>query len=239
MNYTQNMTYLAGYAGDSGYVTDPDFLEMLPIWINSAEQRILRDLDLLSTRVYDTQVPTINNRLLTLPTADGSFNLIVACGLIETVNGTQYKRAPLLPMSFEALCAVYPDDHGVGAPSVPRYWAPFTAAQIALGPAPNPVVGVEVWLYGPKDPASLSVTVTETWLSVNVPDILLAAEMILVSAWQRQFSGMADDPAQARNWTQEYDKLIAGENIQELRRKVEASGFGTRQPNPIAMSTTA
>lgn len=239
MDYAQNLTYLAGYAGDTSLTTDTAFLAQLPIWIKSAEQRILRDLDLLSTRVENTAAPTINQRLFTLPTTDGAFNLVVAAGLILTIDGTEYRQPPLLPLSYEALCAMYPDDHGVGNPSIPRYWAPYTAEQIALGPAPNPVEGMTVWVYGPKDPATLSEANDETWISMNLPDILLAAEMINVSAWQRQFSAMADDPAQARNWTQEYQMLIAQENVQELRRKVEASQWGTRQPNPIAASTTA
>lgn len=242
MNYTDNLTYLSQYAGDSAYVTDPDFLAQLPIFITSAEQRILRDLDLISTRVYDTSgVPTINNRLFTLPTAasGATFNLIVAVGLILTVAGTQYKQPPLLPLSYEALSAMYPDDHGVGNPSVPQYWAPFTDNVIAIAPAPNPVLGMGIWVYGPQDPVTLSAANPETWISKNLPDIMLAAEMISVSGWQRQFSGMADDPAQARNWTQEYEKLLAQENVQELRRKVEASGWGSRQPNPIAATTAA
>jgi len=48
MNYDENLLFLAQDAGAASYAIDPDFLAQLPFWINAAENRIQRDLDLLS-----------------------------------------------------------------------------------------------------------------------------------------------------------------------------------------------
>lgn len=236
MNYADNLTYLAQYAGDGGYVTDPDFLAMLPIWITSAEQRILRDMDLLATRVNDTSgTLTLNSRLFTLPTASGTFQVVETVSLkMNTtggVTGTLYTQPPLTWVSKEALDAIYPDDHAVGNPSIPAWVAPYGQNLIAVGPAPSAAYPVTV--YGTQDPASLSETNTETFISTELPDLMLAAEMIDVSAWERLFSAVSEDPAQARDWNQEYERLMKAANVEALRLKVQAAGWGARQPNPI------
>jgi len=235
VNYTENITYLANYAGSASYATDPAFLAQLPIFIESAEQRILRDMDLLSTRVSETGALTINQRAFILPNSGGTFNVVETVQLKMDVNGlldgTQYTQPALQPVSIEFLNATYPDDHAIGAPSIPEYWAPYRENQIVVGRAPGqpyPIV-----IYGTMDPAPLSVSNTTTFISVNLPDLMLAAEMILVSAWEKQFSAMADVQGQARDWNQEYERLLQAANVQELRRFVESAGWSSWQPNPL------
>lgn len=236
MNYASNLTYLSQYAGDSGYATDADFLAMLPIWIQSAEQRILRDLDLLSTRVNDsTGVLALNSRIFTLPTEIGTFQVVETVSLkMNTtggVSGTLFTQPPLTWVSKAALDAMYPDDHAVGNPSIPQWVAPYAENQIIVGPAPAAAYPVTV--YGTQDPATLSADNTTTFISTELPDLMLAAEMIDVSAWLRLFSAMSEDPAQAISWTGEYEKLKGQANIEALRLKVQGAGWSYRQPNPI------
>lgn len=230
MNYTDNLTYLVQYTGDSGYLTNADWLAQVPVFIFSAENRILRDLDLLSARVTDsTGTVTPNSRIFVLPTAAGIFQDVETLALIDA-NGI--RMPPLLPLSKEIMDAAYPDEHAVGAPSVPKYWAPYNASEVLVGPAPGFAFGVQV--YGVQFPASLSEENTTTFISVNLPDLMLAAEMIDVSAWCKNFGAMSDNPAQARDWNQEYERLKGLALPWELRRKVQASGWSTRLPNPAA-----
>lgn len=229
MNYTENLTYLAQYAGDADLATDPDFLAQLPIFLQSAELRILRDLDLLSARVEDTSgVLTANQREFILPTEDGVFNVVETVSLVID----NIRQRPLVWLSKEAMDWSYPDRHAVGNPSVPVYCAPFTDEVILIGPPPGEAYPVVV--YGQVTPRGLSEETDETFISVNLPDLLLAAEMIDVSAWQRKFGAMSSDPQQALDWSQEYQRLLKQADVQESRRQIESVGWSTKQPNTTA-----
>lgn len=236
MNYADNLSFLAQYAGDSAYATDPDFLTMLPIWIRSAELRVVRDMDLLSTRVNDTSgALTINSRVFTLPTDAGTFTVVETVSLKMDINGTLsgtlFTQPPLTWVSKEALDAMYPDDHAIGAPSIPQWVAPYAQNQIIVGPAPNAAFPVTV--YGTQDPATLSATNTTTFISTELPDLMLAAEMIDVSGWERLFSAMSEEPQQALSWSAEYERLLKAANVEALRLKLQGAGWSSRQPNPI------
>lgn len=231
MDYTDNQTYLSQYAGDSGYLISPsDFLTQLPAFIFSAENRILRDLDLLACRTTDSSgVMTANSRTFTLPADAGVWQVVETVALIDQ-NGI--RQSPMLSVSKEAIDSMYPDEHAVGDPSIPRIWAPYTAAEILVGPAPGYAYGAQV--YGVQFPATLSASNTTTFISINLPDLFLAAEMIDVSAWCKNFGAMSDNPAQAHDWNQEYERLKSLAQPWELRRKVQAAGWSTRLPNPVA-----
>lgn len=231
MNYADNQSFLIQYAGDTGYaISGSDFLVQMPAFIFSAENRILRDLDLLATRVTDDSAQlTPNSRLFLLPTDTGTWQVVETIALIDQ-NGIRH--APMLPVSKEVIDAIYPDEHAVGDPSIPRMWTPYTAAGVLVGPAPGFAYGAQV--YGVQFPATLSAVNPYTFISVNLPDLFLAAEMIDVSAWCKNFGAMSDNPAQARDWNQEYERLLSLARPWELRRKVQASGWSTRLPDPIA-----
>jgi hypothetical protein len=230
MNYTDNQSALQQYTGDSGYEANTDWQAQLPVFIFSAENRILRDLDLLAARVTDVSGSlTANSREFVLPTKVGIFQIVETIAVIDAAG---IRHPPLLPVSKEFLDAAYPDEHAVGDPSIPRKWAPYTAAAVLVGPAPSDSFAMQV--YGVQYPATLSEDNTETFISVNLPDLFLAAEMIDVSAWCKNFGAMSDNPAQARDWDQEYERLKGVANAWELRRKVQGSGWSTRLPNPVA-----
>jgi len=235
LNYADNLTFLMQYTGDSGYATNTDWLAQIPAFIFSAENRILRDLDLLAARVTDSSAQmTPNSRIFFLPTMIGTFQVVETIALIDQ-NG--YHHAPLLPVSKELLDAMYPNEGAVGDPSIPRYWAPYTDTAVLVGPAPGFDFFVQV--YGVQRPAPLSASNPDTFISINLPDLMLAAEMIDSSAWCKNFGAMSDNPAQARDWNQEYERLKGIANVWELRRKVQSSGWSTRMPNPVARPVPA
>ena len=238
MDYADNLAALVQYAGDTGYldaVNSPDFTIQLPVFIFSAENRILRDLDLLAARVTEAILAgrpgcfQENSRIFVLPTDIGIWQVVETLAVIDA-NGI--RMPPLTWTSKEALDALYPDEHAVGAPSIPQYIAPYTASQVLVGPAPDYPYGAQV--FGVQFPATLSEDNTTTFISINLPDLFLAAEMIDVSAWCKNFGAMSDNPAQARDWNQEYERLLSLARPWEYRRKVQASGWSTRLPNPVA-----
>jgi len=56
--------------------TDPGYLTALPNIIDDAEQRLYRELDLLSTMVTATGLLTSGSRKFTLPTTSGTFVVV-------------------------------------------------------------------------------------------------------------------------------------------------------------------
>lgn len=228
MNYDENLVYLAQDAGDPNYATDANFLAQLPFWIDAAENRIQRDLDLLYTYVEDdTAALSANRRLFTLPTDAGAYQVLVTVRIV-TSDGTKL----LAPISREAMDAFWPEDAAVGNPSIPRFWCPLNQLSIMVGPAPDQPYPVKLW--GTQRTAPLAADNPETFISVYFPDLMHAAEMCLVLAWQRQFSGAAEEQAGALDWEREYQLLLKSSDVEESRKSLESSGWTTRQPVPNA-----
>lgn len=236
MNYKDNLNYLAQDAGDPAYATDPNFLIQLPFWIESAESRILRDLDILNTYVNDdTGTLSEGRRLFALPTEQGEFQVLSTIRVV--LPGPPVTNLPALePISREAMDSMYPGDGPVGNPSIPRYWAPFDQLQISVGPAPDQAY--QVICYGVVYPASLNAQAsgpgTGTFISNTYPDLFHAAQMVLLCGWQRQFSGMADQADSAVTWEGAYQKFLQGTNLIEARRRVASVGWSTKQPEAVS-----
>lgn len=232
MNYVDNLTYLAEDAGTSTYATDPSFLEQLPYWILAAEDRICRDLDLLSTYVEDeTGLLSANRRTFILPTDIGTFQVLTTVRVV--LPGPPIAPQPALtPISREAMDQFYPGDGAVGNPSVPKYWCPNDQLTILVGPAPDQAYQALLW--GTQRPKPLSATNTPTFISTWLPDLFHAAEMVGVMAWQRQFSPQADEAQGAISWNAEYERLLKSADVEECRKKLSAQGWSSRQPSAVA-----
>ncbi len=124
-------------------LTDPAFVQALPNIIDDAEQRLYRELDLLSTRVTATAPFSVGDRRFTLPTANGTFvvveqfNVITPDGQTNPDLGT---RNPLNPASKEYLDAIWSSATGAGVPSL---FAPINQQSWIVGPWPDAAYTVE------------------------------------------------------------------------------------------------
>lgn len=246
MNFTDNLNTLAEKAGQLAYTSDPDFLTELPRFIDAGEQRICRDLDLLSTRVDDSSGSlSEGRRKFVLPTAIGTFIVVES---IRIMIGS-VTQPPLIWLSRDALDFTYPNEGAVGAQSIPRYVAPNDQLSVIVGPAPSQSHPVKA--YGTQRPQPLyngatiaagtvtiapgSVAANGSFISTQLPDLFIAAEMIEVSAWMRNFGAMGGEGDQAVSWTARYDSLITPALIEEARKKLQSpGGWGPRQPSPQA-----
>ena len=75
LNYTQYVTTLSTLTAISP--TNADFQAILPSVIDYSEQRIYRELDLITEDVRDSSASTTAlNRNFTLPTTIGTFQII-------------------------------------------------------------------------------------------------------------------------------------------------------------------
>lgn len=214
-------------------VSDPNFLTDLPNIIDDAELRIYRDLDLLDTSVRDySAAMTAGNRNFSLPSTNGTFvvtdeiNVITPAGTSNPDNGT---RNSLTPTSEEMLNALWP---GVAGSTVPAYFAMVNQGLIIVGPWPASAYQVEV--VGTIRPAPLSATNVTTILSWYWPDLLLAASMVRVAGYQKNYGQGVDDPKQAITWNSHYETLKASADVEEMRKKFTGPGWSSREPAPLA-----
>lgn len=206
--------------------SNPDFTNILPDCIDYAEQRIYRELDLLSTVVRDaSQSLTPNSRNFTLPTAQGVFvvtngiNLITPAGTTPD-NGT---RNPLTPTSLQVLDLISPSATVTG---LPTKFAMVTQTAIVVGdPWPGSAYVVEV--IGTQRPTPLSSTNTVTFLSANLPDLFLSASMIFMAGYMRNFGAQADDPQMGASWESQYEKLKASAETEEARKRFMGSAWSS------------
>ena len=118
---------------------------------------------------------------------------------------------------------------------VPQYWVPFDDYTFLVGPYPDDNYTVE--LIGTYRPASLSATNPTTFISLNLPDIMIMASMVYISAYQRNFGRMNDDPQMAISYESQYQTLLKGAMVEEARKKFEAAGWSSQSPSPIATPT--
>ena len=232
LTYSQYVTELANLA-----VVDPadvNFVTNLPQCITYAENRIYRDLDLLSTVVSQTGYSlTTGSRQLTFPLDDfitiQEVNVITPIGVSDPNAGT---RNPLLPVTKFWLDTVYGNGNQT---SIPQYFAMLNQNTIIVGPWPGGNYALE--LVGTVRPASLSASNTTTFISTYLPDLFLMASMVFISGYQRDFAlgaSQANDPNMPINYETQYQALLRSAMVEEARKKFEAGGWTSMSPAAVA-----
>lgn len=216
--------------------TDTDFLQILPSVIDYAEQRLYRELDLLDTVTRDSSATlTVGTRSFTLPTSLGRFvvtngiNVITPSSTTIPASGT---RNRLVPISLDALDVIWPSNTGAGLPTM---FAMVTDQQISVGPSPDAAYTVEV--IGTIRPTPLSASNPTTYLTLYLPDLFVAASMIFISGWQKNFGAQTDNPQMAQSWEGQYEKLFMSANVEEQRKRYASGAWGSLQPTTIATAT--
>ena len=229
LTYSQYVTQIATMAVVAA--DDPAFVEILPQMITYAENRMCRELDFLFTSTALTGYAcTVGSRSITIP--DGTIvvseqiNIITPAGTANPDVGT---RVPCLPTTKEFLDAVYGASSYTG---IPQYFVPFNDNLFLVGPLPDENYYVEI--VGTFRPSSLSVGNPTTFISLYLPDVMIMASMVYISAYQRNFGRMSDDPAMAQSYEAQYQALIKGASVEEARKKFEASGWSSQSPSAVA-----
>jgi len=141
---------------------------------------------------------------------------------------------PLLPCTKEFLDAVYGSSLAANR-GQPKYFAPFNETLFYVGPVPDTTYDVEV--VGTVRPAPLSATVPVTFISEYLPDLLVMASMIYISAYQRNFGKESDDPQMAQSYEGQYQLLLKSAVVEEARKKFDAAGWSSQSPATVATPT--
>lgn len=228
-----------------GFVDAP-LQTVLPQILAYAEARIQRDIDALQARSSNTYPLTVSNNLLQIPVND--FLVIETLEVIQSSNGVTINSTPLIPVSKEFIQNCY---SGVFSTGYPRYYAMYgdtfgdganTNVNVLLGPAPNFAYPVQVtgvirmpslYQFASAGPADTSYTYISQWL----PDLLLQASMIFISAYQRNWTANSDDPAMPVNYEKQYRTLLAGAIAEENRKKGLGSGYSAYSTPATATPT--
>lgn len=217
--------------------SDPSFVAILPDCIDYAEQRILRELDLLQNVVRDSsQALTPNIRNFNLPSAQGVFVVVNGINVITpaSVGADAGTRNPLTPTSRDYLDMVWPDSSVTGVPSS---FAMLTQTSILVGPWPGDAYTVEV--IGTQRPLPLSSSNTVTFLSNSLPDLFLAASMVFMSGFQKNFGSQSDDPRMSQSWESQYQTLMASATTEEARKRFQGSAWSSLTQSPQAQPARA
>jgi hypothetical protein len=211
--------------------SDPDFVQILPTAISYAENRIYNQFSLLATQVSNSTASlSANNRAFTLPTpSQGQFSIIDTLSIV--VSGT---RTPLTPVSRAVLDTLYPTNTATSSSAVPSVFCMVSDQSILVGPAPGATTTVEVTGY--VNPNPLSATNTTTYLTNIYPDLFVAASMVWLSGWQKNFSASSDNPQQGVNWETVYNTLAVSVDDIDARQKFVGASWTSRSPAPLTQA---
>lgn len=205
--------------------TDPNYTSIIPSMIDYAELRMQRDIDFLNVSDTLSFSCTPNNQSLTLGSGY-PFVTIQNIGIQDPSTGYVLQCTPV---TKEFLYAVYP----IGSTSgIPKFFAPFNDNIMLLGPIPDQAYGANV--TGTVRFPSLSPTNTTTFISTYLPDVFIMASMIYISAYQRNFGKLADDPQMAMTYESQYQALLRGAIMDEARKSFEAGGWTSNPPAAAA-----
>ncbi len=150
-------------------------------FIRDSELKIFREADADYAREYATSTFTANNKYLALPNASGSSGtntsriaLIVRSVVATNSSGIQVSLEP----RDDTFITEYNSTGGTG---FPKYYATFRENAIEVAPTPSTAFVVELdYIYTPD---GLSSTNTETYISINAPELLLYACLVEAFAY--------------------------------------------------------
>ena len=223
--------------------SDVNFQNIIPQMLNYAELRISRDVDFLATQ--NQQSFTVLSGTNQLPIAPATDFVT-----LQTITATSQTGSvtTLTPVSKSFLQNVYATESGAGAP---QYFAMY-GGDLATGGQAQQNVIFGPWTDGTytfnvtgttRQPTLYNYAVsgladtTYTFISQNLPDLLLMASMIYLSAYQRNFGRESDDPQMAQSYENQYQMLLKGAIVEESRKKFQADGWTSFSPTPVATPT--
>jgi len=212
---------------------DTNFGGIFPALIDYAEGRLWRELDLPVVSIVDTSIVCSSGvRTVALSTAQGeplviqSLNLLTSAGALSS-NAT---RVPLIPTSRAVVDAIYPSATSSNC-GQPEFFYRVGNTQVILGPTPDQAYGTE--LMATIRPAPLSAANSSTWLTQNLPELMIAAGMIFAAGSMRNFGSQADDPKMAQSWEAQYGNLMKSASVDAMRMQFESQGWTSQSPSPL------
>lgn len=229
LNYNTYTTTLAGLTIISS--NDTNFQNILPSCINYAEQRIYREIDFLANYQGDFVQVSSNQNAINYPTNFGVFLVIDQIAVLTPASTTMTGNYNQLQVtSIPYLQTVYPSlTTSIGTP---KYFYPAADTFAYIAPATDQTY--TFWVYGTQRPPSLSVSNSSTFLTQNYPDIFVAASMIYMTGYMKNWSAQGDDPRSAVSWESQYQLLVKEVKEEESRKKFTSEAWQSKETSPTA-----
>ena len=196
--YDQLKTAIQDYTQN----TETSFVTNLPIFIRSAEERILKTVQLTLFRKNSTGNMTQGDEFLIMPT-----DFLSPFSLSFTDASNDKKFCDFKSVNF--IQSFNPDRTLTGEP---RYYASFDSTSFIIGPTPNDSYSVELHYF--YRPASITAGAGsgETWLSQNAELTLLYGCLIEAYVY------MKGDPTLMQEYEQRYaESLVALKQFGEAK----------------------
>ena len=139
-------------------------------FIEHAEKRIFRDVDLDIFRSYQFATLTVGNPFVSLPGANTDNIAFVRSAQIYTSASPTRDYLEQKDISF--MNEYWPNRDTTGKP---KYYANWDQDTLYLAPTPNSAYNIELALN--KQPTGLSSSNTTTWVGTNAPKVILYAAL--------------------------------------------------------------
>jgi hypothetical protein len=237
LNYTTLISEVATITAiTSGVLVNGDnnFGGVMDAAIDYAEGRLYRDLDLVSASIVDASVVcTSGVRTVSLSTTAGNPLQIDALNLLSSAGTTSSNatRIPLVPAARSVIDMVYPSVVSSNC-GQPQFFARINDTEVIMGPAPDQAYGIEMQATIRPDP--LSASNSSTWLTQNVPELMVTATMVFLAGYMRDFGAQSDNPQLAQSWEGQYKALMATAQVDSMRQKFESAAWTAQSPTPLA-----
>lgn len=238
-------TYVQRFADLSGTLkSDVNPSILIPGAIDYAEQRIYRELNLITMQVTDaTGSLSSDSRTLLLSTTAGTFisvqevNVLSPSSIATSSQGAT--RNKLAPAALNWVNYLYPSEKSSAyssSASIPSLFAIKDDTTLIVGPAPDAPYHVEV--IGTQRPTPLSASNSSTFLTRVLPDLFVAATMVFACGYVKDKnigSPLSGDITAASNyWEGEYQKLYKSALAEDVRVKYNQTLTAMSQPMPTS-----
>ena len=188
--YDQLKTAIQDYTQN----TETSFVTNLPVFIRSAEERILKTVQLTLFRKNSQGNMTKDDEYLIMPT-----DFLAPFSLSFTNASNDKKFCDFKSVNF--IQSFNPDRTNTGEP---RYYANFDVNSFIIGPTPNDAYAVELHYYYRPDSLTAGLGGGTTWLSTNAELTLLYGCLI------EAYIYMKGDPTLMQEYEQRYaESLVA------------------------------
>ena len=178
-------------------------------FIRDAEFKIFREADADYAREYATSTFTANNKYLALPNATGVSSSERRALIVRSVVATNSSSVQVsLEPRDDTFITEYNSTRSTG---FPKYYATFRENAIEVAPTPSSNFVVELdYIYTPD---GLSVTNTETYISVNAPELLLYACLVEAFAYLKGPMDMY------KLYQEKYNMALQGFTLEQTGRR--------------------
>jgi len=180
-------------------------------FIRDSEFKIFREADADYAREYATTTFTANNKFVALPNASGSSGanssrraLVVRSVVVTNTSSVQVALEP----RDDTFLTEY---NSTAATGFPKYYAMFRESAIEVAPTPSAAFVVTLdYIYTPD---GLSTTNTETYISLNAPELLLYACLLEAFAYLK---GPID---MYKVYQEKYNEALQGFALEQTGRR--------------------